>query len=187
MKQALADALQKRGYDTLTPVQMAVTAPELAQADLLVSAQTGSGKTVGFGLAIGDSLLGGNEVFDRAANPLALIIAPTRELALQVKRELHWLYGEAQVTIVYVPQVMAEIVEVVRLIPQERVHQRTVEQIVVVPVLQVVKEMIEVDQIIPRVYHRLKRRCASDDTETSTNNQDGSEDSGGSSTSAVLD
>ena len=98
MKQALADALQKRGYDTLTPVQMAVTAPELAQADLLVSAQTGSGKTVGFGLAIGDSLLGGSEVFDRAANPLALIIAPTRELALQVKRELHWLYGEAQVT-----------------------------------------------------------------------------------------
>ena len=98
MKQALAAALQKRGYDTLTPVQTAVTAPELAQADLLVSAQTGSGKTVGFGLAIGDSLLGGNEVFDRAANPLALIIAPTRELALQVKRELHWLYGEAQVT-----------------------------------------------------------------------------------------
>ncbi len=98
MKQALAVALQKRGYDTLTPVQLAVTAPELAQADLLVSAQTGSGKTVGFGLAIGDSLLGSNEVFDRATHPLALIIAPTRELALQVKRELQWLYGEAQVT-----------------------------------------------------------------------------------------
>ena len=91
MKQALADALQKRGYDTLTPVQLAVTDPELAQADLLVSAQTGSGKTVGFGLAFGDSLLGSNEVFDRAAHPLALIIAPTRELALQVKRELQWL------------------------------------------------------------------------------------------------
>ena len=98
MKQALADALKKRGYDTLTPVQLAVTAPELAQADLLVSAQTGSGKTVGFGLAIGDSLLGSNEVFDRASHPLALVIAPTRELALQVKRELQWLYGEAQVT-----------------------------------------------------------------------------------------
>ncbi|MDB9965387.1 DEAD/DEAH box helicase [Planktomarina temperata] len=98
MKQALADALKKRGYDTLTPVQLAVTAPELAQADLLVSAQTGSGKTVGFGLAIGDSLLGSKEVFDRASHPLALVIAPTRELALQVKRELQWLYGEAQVT-----------------------------------------------------------------------------------------
>ena len=37
------------------------------------------------------------------------------------------------------------------------------------------------------MYHRLKRWCGSDDTKTSTNNQDGSEDSGGSSTSAVLD
>ena len=75
-----------------------MTAPELANADLLVSAQTGSGKTVGFGLAIGDSLLGEDEVFERASKPLALVIAPTRELALQVKRELQWLYGEARAT-----------------------------------------------------------------------------------------
>ena len=52
MIQALADALSERGYDTLTAVQEAVTNPELQNADLLVSAQTGSGKTVGFGLAI---------------------------------------------------------------------------------------------------------------------------------------
>ena len=49
-----------------------------------------------------------------------------------------------------VPQVIEKIVEVVRLIPQERIQQRTVEQMVVVPVLQVVKEMVEVDQIIPQ-------------------------------------
>ena len=49
-------------------------------------------------------------------------------------------------------KVTEEIDEVVRLIPQERIQQRTVEQIVVVPVLQVVKEMIEVDQIIPGAY-----------------------------------
>ena len=42
--------------------------------------------------------------------------------------------------------------EVERLIPQERIQQRTVEQRVIVPVLQVVKEMIEVDQIIPGAY-----------------------------------
>ena len=93
MKQALADALEKRGYDTLTPVQEAVTDPELQEADLLVSAQTGSGKTVGFGLALAPTLLDDAEQFGRAAAPLALIIAPTRELALQVKRELSWLYG----------------------------------------------------------------------------------------------
>ena len=44
----LSDALADRGFDTLTDVQQAVTAPELAKSDLLVSAQTGSGKTVGW-------------------------------------------------------------------------------------------------------------------------------------------
>ncbi|MCR4379137.1 MAG: DEAD/DEAH box helicase, partial [Rhodospirillales bacterium] len=91
---ALGQALKKRGYETLTPVQLAMLAPELKDADALVSAQTGSGKTVAFGLAIAPTLLGGAERFARAdsAAPLALAIAPTRELALQVKRELEWLY-----------------------------------------------------------------------------------------------
>ncbi|MDM8167106.1 DEAD/DEAH box helicase [Roseovarius sp.] len=95
MIQSLSDALAERGYDILTPVQEAVTAPELAGADLLVSAQTGSGKTVGFGLAIGPTLLDEAGVFGPAAAPLGLIIAPTRELALQVTRELGWLYAKA--------------------------------------------------------------------------------------------
>lgn len=94
MKQTLADALSQRGYDKLTPVQEAVTDPDLEGKDLLVSAQTGSGKTVGFGLALGNTLLDG-ERFEQAGPPLALIIAPTRELAMQVKRELAWLYGPA--------------------------------------------------------------------------------------------
>ena len=64
-------------------------------ADLLVSAQTGSGKTVAFGLAMAATLLGDAENFERAAEPLALIIAPTRELAMQVHAELSWLYAEA--------------------------------------------------------------------------------------------
>ena len=89
---ALGQALDKRGYTTLTPVQKAVIAQELGQADALVSAQTGSGKTVAFGMAMAPTLLDGAERFERARSPLALIIAPTRELALQVKRELEWLY-----------------------------------------------------------------------------------------------
>ncbi|PVA10047.1 ATP-dependent RNA helicase [Pelagivirga sediminicola] len=95
MKTALADAIAARGYTTLTPVQEAVTNPDLTGADMLVSAQTGSGKTLGFGLAIAPTLLGEAEKFDEAAAPLALVIAPTRELALQVKRELTWLYAGA--------------------------------------------------------------------------------------------
>jgi ATP-dependent RNA helicase DeaD len=95
MIQTLADALAHQGYDTLTPVQEAVTDPALVQKDLLVSAQTGSGKTVGFGLAIGPTILPDDGAFGPAGRPLALIIAPTRELALQVKRELQWLYSKA--------------------------------------------------------------------------------------------
>lgn len=95
MISTLAAALEQHGYTNLTPVQAEVTKPELDEADLLVSAQTGSGKTVGFGLAIAPTLLGGEERFGPAAEPLALVIAPTRELAMQVKRELAWLYEKA--------------------------------------------------------------------------------------------
>ncbi len=95
MIQTLANALAERGYDTLTAVQEAVTAPEHREADLLVSAQTGSGKTVGFGLAIAPTLLGEAEILGPARAPLALVVAPTRELALQVMRELGWLYAGA--------------------------------------------------------------------------------------------
>ena len=87
----IARALAERNYDQATPVQTAVLADTAVDRDLLVSAQTGSGKTVAYGLAIAKNLIDGAERFQRAAAPLALIVAPTRELALQVHRELAWL------------------------------------------------------------------------------------------------
>ena len=90
----LATALEKRGYTDLTPVQIAMLAPELAGADALVSAQTGSGKTVAFGIALAPTLLDGADKFTYVPAPLALIVTPTRELAMQVQRELQWLYAE---------------------------------------------------------------------------------------------
>ncbi|MHA6691978.1 DEAD/DEAH box helicase [Devosia sp. A449] len=90
----LARALANKGYETLTPVQAAIIEDETAGRDLLVSAQTGSGKTVAFGMAIAPTLLGDAERFTSVGAPLALLIAPTRELALQVQRELEWLYAE---------------------------------------------------------------------------------------------
>lgn len=94
----LSDALVARGYEALTPVQTHVTESEAKGRDLLVSAQTGSGKTVAFGLAMADELIEDGRL-PFATSPLALIIAPTRELALQVSRELAWLYGKAGVRI----------------------------------------------------------------------------------------
>ncbi len=91
---ALDRALSERGYDEPTPVQSAVLEAEEGR-DLLVSAQTGSGKTVAFGLALATTLLGDAERIEDNGAPGALIIAPTRELALQVSKELEWLYGKA--------------------------------------------------------------------------------------------
>jgi ATP-dependent RNA helicase DeaD len=88
----LAAALSAKGFVSLTPVQEAVLAPEARARDLLVSAQTGSGKTVAFGLAMAPQILAGEDRLRPAEAPLALAIAPTRELALQVARELAWLY-----------------------------------------------------------------------------------------------
>ncbi|HWK35873.1 DEAD/DEAH box helicase [Sphingomonas sp.] len=91
---ALAEALTTRGYETLTPVQAAVIEDDARGRDLLVSAQTGSGKTVAFGLAMADELLA-DGTLPPPGLPLALVIAPTRELALQVAKELSWLYATA--------------------------------------------------------------------------------------------
>jgi len=91
----LAEALAARGYVEPTPVQAAVLQPEAAGRDLVVSAQTGSGKTVAFGMAMAPELLRPDGMAEAGGHPLALVIAPTRELALQVSRELVWLYGKA--------------------------------------------------------------------------------------------
>ena len=97
---SLDRAIAGRGYETPTPVQLAVLADEALGRDLLVSAQTGSGKTVAFGLASAPTLLGDAERFDKPDAPLALVIAPTRELALQVNTELDWLYAETGARVV---------------------------------------------------------------------------------------
>ncbi len=92
---ALARALAARGFTMLTPVQAAMLEPGAQNTDLIVSAQTGSGKTVAFGLALAATLLGDQDVLEPAGAPLALVIAPTRELALQVRNELEWLFAQA--------------------------------------------------------------------------------------------
>jgi ATP-dependent RNA helicase DeaD len=71
-----------------------VLAEGATDRDLLVSAQTGSGKTVAFGLALAPRLLGTGDKLGPPGAPRALVVTPTRELALQVHRELSWLYAE---------------------------------------------------------------------------------------------
>lgn len=95
----LARALAERNYQAPTPVQSAVIASDVEGSDILVSAQTGSGKTVAFGLAIASSMIRDDRTIN-SGEPIALVVAPTRELALQVERELGWLYKYASARIV---------------------------------------------------------------------------------------
>jgi ATP-dependent RNA helicase DeaD len=88
-------ALTARNYTEPTPVQLAVLRSDAAERDLLVSAPTGSGKTVAYGLTLASILLGDAERFGRPQRPVALIVAPTRELAQQVQGELEWLFAAA--------------------------------------------------------------------------------------------
>ena len=94
------DALAARGYSAPTTVQAAVLEPESLGRDLIVSAQTGSGKTVAFGLAMAPELLASDGALLPASTPRALVIAPTRELAMQVSRELGWLYEPTSARVV---------------------------------------------------------------------------------------
>ncbi|MDR3493280.1 MAG: DEAD/DEAH box helicase [Ancalomicrobiaceae bacterium] len=96
----LQKALADRDYHDPTPVQSAVIDGVAANRDLVVSAQTGSGKTVAYGLALAGNLLSQDGPLGPAAEPLVLVVAPTRELAQQVTLELAWLYAEARARVV---------------------------------------------------------------------------------------
>ena len=79
-------AVSERGYVTPTPVQEQAIPLVLAGRDLMGRAQTGTGKTAAFALPMLERLRGhANTSFSPARHPVrALIVAPTRELAVQV-------------------------------------------------------------------------------------------------------
>ena len=100
IEEQLATNLKLRGYTEFTPIQKAIMEKENTGRDAIVSAQTGSGKTVAFGLSIVSDILNINPESKFSKLPSVLIIAPTRELALQVQNELEWLYSKTNVYIV---------------------------------------------------------------------------------------
>ena len=79
----MRNALSEMGYKNPTPVQAAVWDSVAAGRDVLVQARTGTGKTAAFGLPLIDRIIRANK-----AEPQALVLCPTRELALQVSREM---------------------------------------------------------------------------------------------------
>jgi ATP-dependent RNA helicase DeaD len=93
----LRRAISERGYTNPTPVQGKAYGPVRAGRDLIVRSKTGTGKTAAFGMPLIDSIpVGTKEV-------RALVMCPTRELALQVQQELSALakYRDIGVTAIY--------------------------------------------------------------------------------------
>ncbi|KAJ7296191.1 hypothetical protein O6H91_12G076900 [Diphasiastrum complanatum] len=84
----LQDNLTSAGYETPTPVQMQALPAALKGRDVLVSADTGSGKTLAFLLPIiSKSCMIRMWHLSERAHPLAIVLAPTRELAAQVEEQ----------------------------------------------------------------------------------------------------
>jgi len=79
----ILSALEQEGYKNPTPIQQKAIPSILQQRDLLGTAQTGTGKTGAFGIPILQLL--SNEGKRRSKNPKALILTPTRELAIQIE------------------------------------------------------------------------------------------------------
>jgi ATP-dependent RNA helicase DeaD len=99
---ALAQAIAARGLIDALPVQAAVLESRYQGRDLLVSSQTGSGKTLAFGMLLAQSLLAESAPAARGQGgrlAAGLVIAPTRELANQVRTELAWLYAKTHLRI----------------------------------------------------------------------------------------
>jgi len=97
LAQPLLDALARTGFTTPTPIQMQAIGPQMAGRDILGIAQTGTGKTAAFGLPILHAILG---LQGRAAPRTcrALILAPTRELAVQIEANLRAFAGGARLS-----------------------------------------------------------------------------------------
>src|SRR5512135_147173 len=94
---SLLETLAALGYADPTAVQRAAIPAALAGSDLLVSSQTGSGKTAAFMLPALEHIRAARTAHGPRAPgaPRVLVLAPTRELALQVQKATHG-YGRAQ-------------------------------------------------------------------------------------------
>ena len=89
LSETLLDALTTLGYEEPTPIQREAIPPLLKGRDLLGQAATGTGKTAAFALPMLQRISGDDRTDDDARIARALILVPTRELAMQVAEAVH--------------------------------------------------------------------------------------------------
>lgn len=90
LPEQIVQILKNRGITHLFPIQRAVLVPALEGRDIIARAKTGTGKTLAFGIPIIKRLTEDTETPRRRVGrlPRALVLAPTRELAKQVEKEI---------------------------------------------------------------------------------------------------
>ncbi len=88
----LKRALAEQNYVNPTPIQLQTIPPAVDGQDILGCAQTGTGKTAAFALPILD-FLGHDQPKTKPHRPTALVLAPTRELAIQISESFD-VYGK---------------------------------------------------------------------------------------------
>ncbi len=98
LKKEILSALEAKGFKTPTPVQAAALPLALEGRDVLGQARTGTGKTLAFALPIAHRL---EKKTAPGRAPRALVLTPTRELALQVAQELSWVAPHLEVVAIY--------------------------------------------------------------------------------------
>ncbi|NMR25323.1 DEAD/DEAH box helicase [Pseudoalteromonas sp. NEC-BIFX-2020_015] len=86
LSQSLVNAVLEKGYETPTPIQAQAIPAIIEGRDVMAAAQTGTGKTAGFTLPLIESLAKGQRAKNNQVR--ALILTPTRELALQVSENV---------------------------------------------------------------------------------------------------
>ena len=86
LSQSLVNAVLEKGYETPTPIQAQAIPAIIARRDVMAAAQTGTGKTAGFTLPLIERLSSGTKA--KSNHVRALILTPTRELALQVSENV---------------------------------------------------------------------------------------------------
>ena len=82
LSEATMRAIHNKGYEVSTPVQAGCIPPMLAGKDVIAKAPTGTGKTMAFGIPIIERIDPESEAVQ------AVILAPTRELAMQITEEM---------------------------------------------------------------------------------------------------
>ena len=99
LSESLQKAIEAMGYEEMTPIQVEAIPPGLQGRDLIGCAQTGTGKTAAFLLPALERLL---QDPTKTKNPRLVILAPTRELVIQVTEQAQKLAARTPLRVVAV-------------------------------------------------------------------------------------